>query len=422
MQTASSRSLFSLYLAYFADYFSWGAAIAFLAIYISADQSPFATLLWDRQLSLGIAVACFPIGEVIGSPIFGDLSDLIGRRAVLLWGLLGSVVSMAICAVGLWKGSFSLFLVGQLLAGFFAGKQALAQAAIAEFDTGTKGQKLAFLSVLGGIAWILGPYSGNLLLQEQFVAMGGYIWPSLLASAVFGISLVCTYLFFNDTYQPKLRHFSVTPFLKNIGQLFAHGVRDRMFFLFFLNLMGWYLLVVSLSYYLIQKFHLTDSQVTVFNSYLGLCFTLGGILGTAWILHRFRARKILFWTQIAGAFGIFSLFGSEKIAELWLYLAIPALTEALIYPAYQIILSETASDQNQGKVFGLVNASNGACQFLAGAILGAVPPNCVGGYILIAALLFLISGAFLPFALKGPLPHWRRLPIAKSGSRFAIRK
>ncbi len=400
MNPAQRRSLFSLYLAYFADYFSWGASIAFLAIYIGTDLSPFKTLYWNTPLALGIAVACFPVGEMIGSPILGDLSDLLGRRKVLIGGLLGSVISFGISAISLWNGWFLTFLLGQVLAGFFAGKQALAQAAIAEIDTGTKSQRLAFLSVLGGLAWILGPYLGSLLLKKSFVDNGGFIWPSLLASAAFGLSLFCTYFFFEDPYRPNTNHFSTTKFIREIGQLYFLAFRERLFALFLLNLLGWYLVIVSISYFLIQKFNLTHAEVAIFNSYSALCFTLGGILGTAWILHRYRARKILFWMQILGSFGLFSLFGAEKIVELWIYLAIPAITEALIYPAYQTMLSDRTNDQSQGKVFGLINATNGACQMLAAWVLSIFPSNLVGTLILFSAGLFLISGALLPLAMR----------------------
>jgi MFS family permease len=400
MQTAPGRSLFSLYVAYFADYFSWGAAIAYLATYISTDQTPFVDLFWDRALALAVAVALFPIGEMVGSPILGDLSDVIGRRTVLLWGLLGSVVSAIMCAWSLWTGSFFIFLLGQFLAGFFAGKQGMAQAAIAEIDTGTKGQKLAFLSVLGGVAWILGPYFGDLLLQKRFIEMGGFILPNILACGVFLVSLVCTYFCFEDIYKPSQPKFSLVKFAKGIGQLFYDAARERLFFLFMMNLIGWYLLIVSLSYYLIQKFGINTTQAAAYNNYLALCFTSGGIIATAWIMQRFRAKKILFWTQMAGAFGLFSIFGSDKMAELWIYLAIPALTEAVIYPAYQTVLSDQASNQNQGKVFGLINAYNGACQFLAAGILEAIPAQYVGGTTLIAAILFFLSAALIPFALR----------------------
>lgn len=399
MQQSQRRSLFTLYLAYFVDYFSWGAAIAFIAVYITTDNSPFV-LPMNSTLSLGLAFAAFPIGEVIGSPILGDLSDWIGRKKVLIWGLWGSVVTMGICAFSLWIGSFLLFLICQLLIGFFAGKQAMAQAAIVEIHAGSKGQKLAFLSVLGGAAWIAGPFLGGLLMREPFTSYGGFIWPSLLACAAFAISLFFTYCFFTDAYEPTQHSLSPTKFLRSIGDLFLLTWKEKLFFVFLLNLLGWYLLAVSLSDFLIVRFHLSETQVGFFNSYLSLCFTLGGVIGTAWILHRWKAKNILLWTLLVGSFGLFLLFGAEKIVELWTYLAIPAFTEAWIYPAYQTVLSDHTSAKNQGKLFGLIGASNGACQFGASVILGGFASHIS---ILIAALLFLSSAALLPALIRKKL-------------------
>lgn len=386
------HSLISLYLAYFADYFSWGAAIAFLAVYITSENTPFHHLFWDPQISLGIAYAAFPIGEVIGSPILGDLSDWIGRKKVLIWGFWGSIFSMALCALSLGLGNFPLFLLGQFLVGFFAGKQAMAQAAIVEIHAGTKGQKLAFLSVLGGAAWALGPLLGGFLM-----AQGGYIWPNILACAVYLFSLISTQLFFTDSYEPTQRSMTATKFLQSIGGIFVLTWKERLFFLFLLNLLGWYLLVVSLSDFLIARFHLTDAQIGIYNSYFSLCFTLGGVIGTALILHRWKAKNILFWSLLVGSFGLFLLFGADRVIELWTYLAIPTFTEAWIYPAYQTVLSDHTSAKNQGKLFGLIGASNGVCQFVASLILGGI----TGTYsILLAALLFLSSTALLPITMR----------------------
>jgi MFS family permease len=463
MNPAQRRSLFSLYLAYFADYFSWGVAIAYLAIYIGTDQSPFTNLYWNTDIALGIAIACFPIGEVIGSPLLGGFSDSLGRRKILIGGLLASVLSLILCAIGLWSGCFLTFLLGQLLAGFFSGKQAMTQAAIAEIDAETKSQKLAFLSVLGGLAWITGPYVGNLLLGESFIQTGGFIWPSLLAAFICGVSLLCTYFFFKDTYRPNepgpegsgLRSsdrssssaqphlYDTRPALVNFGEHFlcssalldrskpsrfgatsamllepkiccpnspdltAHRIKKRriraifypifhesLFVLCLLNLLGWYLVLVSISYYFIQKFNLSNAELGLFDNYLSLCFTLGGILSTAWVLHRFRARKILFWMQTSGSFALLALLGSSSIAEFWIYLAVPAITEAVIYPTYQTIISDQTSDRNQGKVFGLIHAINGICQLMAWWLLAVLSSDFVGEAILLSALLFLVSGVF----------------------------
>jgi MFS family permease len=307
---------------------------------------------------------------------------------------------MGICAFSLWIGSFLLFLICQLLIGFFAGKQAMAQAAIVEIHAGSKGQKLAFLSVLGGAAWIAGPFLGGLLMREPFTSYGGFIWPSLLACAAFAISLLFTYCFFTDAYEPTQHSLSPAKFLRSIGDLFLLTWKEKLFFVFLLNLLGWYLLAVSLSDFLIVRFHLSETQVGFFNSYLSLCFTLGGVIGTAWILHRWKAKNILLWTLLVGSFGLFLLFGAEKIVELWTYLAITAFTEAWIYPAYQTVLSDHTSAKNQGKLFGLIGASNGACQFGASIILGGFASHIS---ILIAALLFLSSAALLPALIRKKL-------------------
>lgn len=390
------HSLISLYLAYFADYFSWGAAIAFIWVYIAKETTPFSSLFWTPEISLTIAYAAYPIGEVIGSPILGDLSDFIGRKKVLIWGFWGSVFSMALSAFSLWIGNFSLFLFTQLLIGFFSGKQAMAQAAIVEIQAGSKGQKLAFLSVLGGIAWLLGPFLGGKLMQEPFTAYGGYIWPSLLACLVYLLTLFYTQIFFTETYQPTVS-LSKTKFVRSTLNMFGLAWKEKLFSLCLLNLLGWYLLVVALSEFLVTRFNLTSSQVSTYDSYLSLCFTLGGVIGTAWILRRWKAKNVLFWSLLVGSGGLFLLYDADKVVELWTYLAIPTFTEAWIYPAYQIILSDITSDKNQGKIFGLIGATNGCCQLAAFIILGGISSAYA---ILIASLLFLSSAALLPGMIR----------------------
>lgn len=397
MQKGQRRSLFTLYLAYFADYLNWGVAIAFLGVYVATETTPFDNLFWTPEIALSIAYAAFPLGDIVGSPILGYLSDWIGRKKVLIWGFWGSVFSMLLSAYSLWIGSFPLFLLTQFLIGFFSGKQAMAQAAIVEIQTGTTGQKLAFLSVIGGMAWILGPFLGEMLMKEPYISIGGYIWPSLLASAIYLACLIYTQISFTETYQSTDQSLTPSKFLKSIGSVCVLTLKERFFFIFLLNLLGWYLLAVSLSNFLIDRFHLTEAQIGLYNHYYSLWFTIGGVVGTAWILHRFKAKNILFWSTLMGAIGVFMLYNSERLVELWIYMAIPAITEAWIYPAYQTILSDQTSEQNQGKIFGLIGSANGLCQFIATLMLYGVASASI---VFMSALLFLISVALFPALLR----------------------
>ncbi len=185
--------------------------------------------------------------------------------------------------------------------------------------------------------------------------------------------------------------------MKGIGDLFLLTWKERLFFLFLLNLLGWYLLVVSLSDFIVTRFHLSSAQVGVYNNYLSLCFTLGGVVGTAWILRRWKAKNVLFWSLLVGSVGLFLLYDIKRVVELWTYLAIPTFTEAWIYPAYQTILSDVTSEKNQGKIFGLIGATNGVCYSAAYLILGGIAST---QSILIAAVLFISSAALLPTMIR----------------------
>jgi len=218
-----------------------------------------------------------------------------------------------------------------------------------------------------------------------------------LAIAIYLISLWFTQIFFIDPYVPQRNKITILKFLQSVGDVFLLSWKEKLFFLFLLNLLGWYLLAVSLSEFLIARFNLSNSQVGLFNSYLSFCFTIGGIIGTVWLLHWWKAKNILFWSLIIGSLGLFLVFEVRRIVELWTYLAIPALTEAWIYPAYQTVLSDKTSEKNQGKLFGLIGATNGICQFVASLILGGISGKFS---ILVAALLFLSSGALMPALMR----------------------
>ena len=81
-------------------------------------------------------------------------------------------------------------------------------------------------------------------------------------------------------------------------------------------------------------------------------------------------------------------------------LIMAAITEALIYPAYQTMLSDQTNENSQGKMFGLLNAVNGICQILAAWILAEIPTDYIGGAILLSGVLFLCSAAFIPLILR----------------------
>ena len=65
-----------------------------------------------------------------GSSLLGDLSDQVGRKKSLSICLIGSFLGYICAALSVSIGSMALMFFGRIVAGFTAGSQPIAQAAI----------------------------------------------------------------------------------------------------------------------------------------------------------------------------------------------------------------------------------------------------------------------------------------------------
>ena len=65
------------------------------------------------KLLLGVALAVYPAGILIGSSFVGGLSDIHGRKTVLLWTLAGSAAGYLVTGLAVVIESYPLFLVAR---------------------------------------------------------------------------------------------------------------------------------------------------------------------------------------------------------------------------------------------------------------------------------------------------------------------
>jgi DHA1 family multidrug resistance protein-like MFS transporter len=112
---------------------------------------------------LAVMLAVYSAASFLMSPIWGALSDRIGRRPVIMVGILGFSISFFIFGIAgdqLW-----LMYASRILGGFFSGAvTACAVAYVADItseDNRTKGMGLVGMSI--GLGFIFGPAVGGLL-------------------------------------------------------------------------------------------------------------------------------------------------------------------------------------------------------------------------------------------------------------------
>ena len=175
-------SLLVIFLTVFIDLLGFGMVIPLLPIY--ADQFTVDELGWQ----LGALMASFSVMQFFCAPLWGRLSDRIGRRPVLMIGLAGSVLFYLLFGVATVMKSLSLLFVARIGAGIAGATISTAQAYIADttsLENRSKG--MALIGMGFGLGFTFGPLIGFLAVPNQNAEPGP--WPGYAAAILSAIAL-----------------------------------------------------------------------------------------------------------------------------------------------------------------------------------------------------------------------------------------
>src|SRR5471030_984045 len=101
----TNLSLFIIFLTVFIDYFAMGVAFPiFASLYFDTKQSIFAAAvpLSERTLKFGLMAGFWSLGQFIGAPILGAISDRIGRKKVIAFAFTVNIFCYLLFAVGIY--------------------------------------------------------------------------------------------------------------------------------------------------------------------------------------------------------------------------------------------------------------------------------------------------------------------------------
>ena len=136
---------------------------------------PFLTLYVTRKFSVGmtevgLVFGLFAISSVVGSTIGGAMTDRLGRKGMLIFGLVGS--ASATLAMGL-SDSLGLFLLSTLFVGLLAHSGGPAQQAMVAdlLPEHQRAQGFGMLRVIANLAVTIGPAIGGFVAARSYLLL-----------------------------------------------------------------------------------------------------------------------------------------------------------------------------------------------------------------------------------------------------------
>jgi predicted MFS family arabinose efflux permease len=136
---------------------------------------PFFTLYVTRRFQVGmteagILIGLFAVSGLVGSMVGGALTDRMGRRSIILFGLLFSALGSVVMGL---QDNLSAFYALAVVVGFLGSIASPAhQAMVADMlPDEQRSEGFGVLRVAANLAWVVGPTIGGLLATRSYLLL-----------------------------------------------------------------------------------------------------------------------------------------------------------------------------------------------------------------------------------------------------------
>lgn len=366
MNFKNNGALLTVLLIVFVDILGFTIMIPLLPFYAeSLGATPFV---------VGMLSSIYGLCSLVAGPILGELSDRYGRRIVLLLSQTGTCIGFIILALSntLWVVFLSRFIDGVT-----AGNLTVAQAYISDVtEPKNRTQAMSLIGAAFGLGFILGPAISGLLVNFGHAAP---IWASAFLSF---ISIIGTYFFLNDVAVKSHDHTKFSGAIEQVKKslsLFNSPVLKECFILFFIFSVAFSLYMSGLAMFceraLMWKGNpFSAKEVGLLFSYVGVVSLTIQLLGMGYLVIKLGEVKIMLIGFGSTALAILLMGISPMLSIFLMGITINSLGNAVLRPAISGILSQKASPNQQGLVFGLnqtlMSIAQIICPLISGYLIG----------------------------------------------------
>ncbi len=313
---------------------------------------------WMRTTIIGLLIASYGFGQLWGGPILGELSDQLGRKKILIWGVACLAIANILGAISLATHSLVLLFLARFGTGFASGNGSVIFAAVTHINPEEKqrGLQLGYLAGACSIGAVLGPVVG-----AGFSAIHGLPWPAaaspfLFMSVACSINIIMLHKNYQDQGHYERRQFNLLTGFKNIFDCFNIKPLPLLLIAYFLFVLSTETIFAGLPIFAVQKFQVGSSWLGLLFGLGSLCSAVSSLLINRRLSEFFNSNQIVL-LALAIIFVAFMLFLLPKQAGgLFIPYALVGFTCVLIWAHFNSIIGGVVAKNIQGKVIGVAQS------------------------------------------------------------------
>lgn len=302
-----------------------------------------------QNIYVGILLALYPLGQLIGAPVIGSFSDRYGRKKILSVSLIVTILFYIVITYSLEIKNLWLLMAGCFLAGLSESNVAVSQSAIADASgPEDRGRLFAYLYAMVSLGYILGP-----LLGGQIALHFGFSTPFWAVVALLVLTYIWVMIGYKDSFTPDAsKPIDYFKSFSNLLNVFTDLPIRRVYLVNFFIFMSAYGFWRVIQLYMVDEWNFDVGQVTFYYSYLAVVAVFANFIIFSPLSRKLGLKKTIISTAVVSGLFMIAIVIPKSEVSYWFTAGPASLIISLTVTACGAYLSTLVGPERQGRVLG----------------------------------------------------------------------
>jgi MFS family permease len=311
---------------------------------------------------IALLIASFSVAQLVSAPVWGRVSDRLGRRPALLVGMAANAIAFVVFA---FANSLELLFISRIVQGAGGGTVGVIQAYVADTtEPKDRAKTLGWLSATTNAGVALGPVIGSAATRL------GPSAPGLLAALLTLVTMGFAFKYLtesNDRVGAKTgEHPVIRRSTTAVRRVLSHpgDPASRLIWMYAVGMGAFQGMNAVLALFLFDRFGIDERNIWWVFTYIGTVSIVARavLLGPA--VDRYREPRLSRYGQTLLALGLVALPLATNYVALALAILLIPLGTAFTFPCVTGMLSQVIPNHERGLYMGVQQTFGGLARVI----------------------------------------------------------